>query len=424
MKISGSEGKKLRGILKPPPDKSITHRALILGSISEKGMKIKNPLFAGDTLSTIDCLRKLGKVIKMEEGEIIIESKKLREPEGILYCGNSGTTARLLAGLLSGHDFLSILDGDESLKNRPMGRIVEPLRRMGAKIFARKNDSLLPMAIKGGNLRGIDFELLIPSAQVKSSIIIASLFADGRSVIKERVKSRDHLERMLKWMGVNIEVEDKVIKIEGNSMIEGGEINVPGDISSASFFICGAILIKDSHIIIENVGLNPTRAGILNVLKKMGAKIEFLELREENNEIVGTIEVKYSHLKGVEVEEDKIPSLIDEIPILALVATQADGITKIRGAGELRFKESDRIKTITFNLREMGGKIEEIEDGIVVEGPTPLKGAKVKSFRDHRIAMTLSIASLIAKGETYIEGFECVEISYPDFLKDLFSLYL
>lgn len=422
MRISGSEFKKLVGRLKPPPDKSITHRALILGSISENGMRIKNPLLAKDTLSTMDCLKKLGKDIRIEEREIIIEPGKLEEPEDILYCGNSGTTARLLAGLLSGHDFLSILDGDNSLKNRPMGRIVEPLRKMGAIIYARNRDSFLPMVVKGGNLKGINFELSIPSAQVKSAIILSSLFAAGETVIEERVKTRDHLERMLKWTGVNLEVEDKTIRIKGKSKISGSEIGVPGDISSASFFICGAILMKDSRIIIENVGLNPTRTGILNVLKRMGARIEVLDMREQFNEETGEIEVKYSQLKGVEIEGDDIPSMIDEIPIISLIATQAEGITKIKGAEELRFKETDRIKAISYNLREMGAKIEEVKDGVIIEGPTPLKGGKVKSFGDHRIAMTLFMASLIAKGETYIEEFDCVDISYPNFLKDIFSL--
>ncbi len=422
MRISGSECRKLVGRLNPPPDKSITHRALIVGSISEDGMRIKNPLLAKDTFSTIDCLKKLGKDIKMEEGKIIIEPGNLRESEDILYCGNSGTTARLLAGLLSGHNFLSILNGDNSLKNRPMGRIVEPLRKMGAIIYARNKDSFLPMMVKGGNLRGIYYELSIPSAQVKSAIILSSLFADGETVIKERVKSRDHLERMLKWMGVNLEVEDQTIRIKGNSKISGGEMSVPGDISSASFFICGAILIKGSQIIIENVGLNPARTGILNVLKKMGARIEILDISEQFNEETGDLKIKYSPLKGIKIEGDEIPFMIDEIPIISLIATQAEGITKIKGAEELRFKETDRIKAISYNLREMGAKIEEIKDGFVIEGPTPLKGGKVKSFGDHRIAMTLFIASLIAKGETYIEGFDCVDISYPNFLKDFFSL--
>jgi 3-phosphoshikimate 1-carboxyvinyltransferase len=419
MRISGADFKKLSGKLNPPPDKSITHRALIVGSISKKGFKIKNPLLSKDTLSTMDCLRKLGKVIKIDGNEISIEPGELIEPREILYCGNSGTTARLLPGILSGYDFLSILDGDPSLKNRPMRRIVEPLRRMGAKIYARDKDSFLPLVVRGGNLKGINFDLSIPSAQVKSAVILSSLFAEGETVIREPIKSRDHLERMLNFLGVSLEIEKEMIRIKGKMKVDGGEIVVPGDISSASFFIGAGVIIKNSHIFIKNVGLNPTRTGILKILKKMGAKIEILEVRSKCNEEVGELEVKYSNLKGIEIDEKEIPSIIDEIPIISLIATQAEGITKIRGAKELRYKESDRIKAISESLRKMGAKIEELEDGIIVEGPTQLKGAVVDSFGDHRIAMTLAIASIVAKGESYIKNFDCVDISYPEFLRDL-----
>ncbi len=422
MKMPNFDCKKLEGRLKPPPDKSITHRALIIGSISEKGVKIQNPLFSGDTISTMNCLLRLGKEIERKENGIGIKSGKFKEPEEILYCGNSGTTARLLSGLLSGQNFFSVLDGDASLRRRPMGRVVEPLRRMGATIYARERDSLLPMAIKGGNLRGVTHELKVPSAQVKSAIILSAIFADGETVIKENLKSRDHTERMLKWLGADIRVEDKIIKIKGGSKISGGEIIVPGDISSASFFICGAILIKGSKILIENVGLNPTRTGILEILKRMGANIKILDLRNQCNEEIGEIEVKYSQLKGIEIEEDEIPSIIDEIPLISLLATQAAGTTKIKGAKELRYKESDRIHAICNSLSKMGARIEETEDGIIVEGPSQLKGAKVSSYGDHRIAMTLLIASLIAKGETIIDDLSCIEISYPNFMNDLFSL--
>jgi 3-phosphoshikimate 1-carboxyvinyltransferase len=422
MKIPNFDFERIEGRLKPPPDKSITHRALIIGSISEKTIIIRNPLLSGDTISTMNCLLKLGKEIEKKGKEIEIKPGKIKEPEEILYCGNSGTTARLLSGLLSGHDFFSVLDGDSSLRKRPMGRIVEPLREMGAIIHARGKDSVLPMAIKGGNLRGINYELKIPSAQVKSAIILSAIFADGETVIKENLKSRDHTERMLKWLGADITVEDKMIKIEGGSKISDGEITVPGDISSASFFICGATLVKGSKIVIENVGLNPTRTGILEILKRMGASIKILDLRKQCNEEIGEIEAKYSQLKGIEIEEHEIPFIIDEIPLISLLATQAEGITNIKGAKELRYKESDRIHALCDSLSKMGSKIEETEDGIVVEGPSLLRGAKVSSYGDHRIAMTLLIASLIAKGETIIDDLDCIKISYPNFINDLFSL--
>lgn len=422
MRMSWGNFKRLKGVITPPPDKSITHRALILGAISKEGIRIRNPLLARDTLSTIHCLLKLGASVERRDGEILIKGGELRESKKILFCGNSGTTARLLAGVLSGHDFFSILDGDISLKKRPMGRIIEPLRKMGATIYGRDNDSHLPIGIKGGNLRGIDFELIVPSAQVKSCILLATLFAEGETSIKEILKSRDHTEKMLIWLGVDMTRVDKTIRMKGNQRPRGGELTVPGDISSASFFICGAILKKDSHITVKNVGLNPTRTGILNVIKRMGGRIETLDMRKENNEEVGDLEVKYSPLKGVDIGDEDIPSLIDELPLISLLATQAEGITRIRGARELRFKESDRIKAISYSLKKMGAKIEELEDGLIIEGPTPLKGEKVRSFGDHRIAMTLSIASLIARGETIIEGFKWVDISFPSFLPTLHSL--
>lgn len=422
MKTPNFDCKKIEGRLKPPPDKSITHRALIIGSISEKGIKIRNPLLSKDTISTINCLLKLGKTIEKRENKIIIKPGKFKEPEEILYCGNSGTTARLLSGLLSGQDFFSVLDGDNSLRKRPMRRVIEPLRKMGAIIYARERDSILPMAIKGGNLRGITYELKIPSAQLKSAIILSAIFADGQTVIKENLRSRDHTERMLKWLGADVKVEDKIIKIKGRSKISDGEIAIPGDISSASFFICGATLIKGSNLVIENVGLNPTRTGILEVLKRMGAHIKTLDLSSQCNEEIGEIEVRYSQLNGIEIGGDEIPSIIDEIPLISLLATQADGTTKIKGAKELRYKESDRIHAICDSLSKMGAKIEENEDGIIIEGPSPLRGARVSSYGDHRIAMTLLIASLIANGETIIDDLRCIEISYPNFMKDLFSL--
>ncbi|MBC7362170.1 MAG: 3-phosphoshikimate 1-carboxyvinyltransferase [Candidatus Aminicenantes bacterium] len=417
-----SKGQKLTGEIIPPPDKSITHRALMVGAISRKGVRIKNPLISGDTLSTVDCLRKLGKSLTMNPKEIIIKPGQLKEPRDILYCGNSGTTARLLSGILSGQKFFSVIDGDDSLKRRPMKRVVEPLRRMGAIIFGRENDSLLPISIKGNELHGHEFELTVPSAQVKSAVILAALLAEGKTTIKEKIKSRDHLERMLEWFGVNLEVQGNIITVDGSSQIEGGEITVPGDISSAAFLIGAAVLVPGSHIVVREVGYNPTRTGFIRVLQRMGAKISVLKMKEQAKEEVADLEIKSSSLKATEVTKEEIPSLIDEIPLIALLATQAEGVTRITGASELRHKESDRIKAMCENLKKMGAKIEELRDGIIIEGPTLLRGNQVSSFGDHRIAMTFAVASLITRGETWIEGFDSVQISYPEFIRDLSTL--
>lgn len=422
MKMPFSNGQKLTGEIIPPPDKSITHRALMVGAISRKGLRIKNPLISGDTLSTVDCLRKLGKSLTMNPKEIIIKPGELKEPRDILYCGNSGTTARLLSGLLSGQKFFSVIDGDDSLKRRPMKRVVEPLRRMGAIIFGRENDSFLPISIKGNELHGHEFELSVPSAQVKSAVILAALLAEGKTTIKEKIKSRDHLERMLEWFGVNLEVQGNIITVDGSSQIEGGEITVPGDISSASFLIGAAVLVPGSHIVVREVGYNPTRTGFIRVLQRMGAKISVLKIKEQAKEEVADLEIKSSSLKATEVTKEEIPSLVDEIPLIALLATQAEGVTRITGASELRHKESDRIKAMCENLKKMGAKIEELRDGIIIEGPTLLRGNQVDSFGDHRIAMTFAVASLISQGETWIEGFNSVQISYPEFIRDLSTL--
>lgn len=422
MKIPVFRGNGLSGEIVPPPDKSITHRALLVGAISRKGIRIVNPLVAGDTYSTIDCLHKLGKNLVLNPGEIIIEPGPIVEAGEILYCGNSGTTARLLSGILSAQNFFSVIDGDDSLKQRPMKRVVEPLRKMGAKIFGRAGDSLLPLSIKGGPLQGLVFELDVPSAQVKSAIILAALSAEGTTVVKEKIKARDHLEKMLRWLGVDLKIQDKTITVEGKSQVEGGEIAVPGDFSSAAFLISAAILVPGSRVIIKDVGFNPTRIGFIKVLERMGAKLSVLNLKSQGLEEVADLEVRSGPLKATEITEEEIPSLIDEIPLLALLSTQAEGITRITGAGELRHKETDRIRAMGENLRKMGARVEEPENGLVIEGPTPLEGNQLISYGDHRIAMTLSIASVIARGETYIDGFESIKISYPNFLKDLSSL--
>lgn len=421
MKIQGFKG-RMEGIIAPPPDKSITHRALIIGSMARGVTRVINPLLCRDTLSTIHCLEEVGCNLEKREGGILVHPSKMRKPEKILNCGNSGTTARLLAGVLSSREFTSILDGDESLRRRPMRRVVAPLKMMGAIIEGKEKNSFLPIIIKGNPLRAISYELEIPSAQVKSAIILAALMADGETRIKEMHPSRDHTERMLQWMGGNLVLEKDLISVKGSSLPEGGEIIVPGDISSASFFIAGATLVKNSQIVIENTGLNLKRTGFLRVLQRMGGRCEILRIERRCNEDLGDVLVCPSSLEAIEIGKEEIPSLIDEIPLIVLLATQAEGMTKISGAMELRFKESDRIRAISDGLRKMGGKIEELEDGLIIEGPTLLRGAKVRSYGDHRIAMTLFIAGLIAGGETDIDEFDCVDVSYPDFLKDWTSL--
>lgn len=419
MNMQVSKVGKIKGRYLPPPDKSITHRAVMVGALAVRGFKVRNPLISDDILSTVRCLRLLGKSIEVDGKEIKIEAGGFKEPEEILDCGNSGTTARLLAGILAGQPFLSILYGDSSLRRRPMGRVVEPLVAMGAHVSGREGGNLLPLTVKGGELHGIDFQMPVASAQVKSAVILAGMKAQGMTMVRESISSRDHLERMLSWLGTGIIREKGVIKIPGNMIIEGGEISVCGDFSSAAFFIAAALLIPGSELIIENVNLNPTRTGMLDVVKRMGGKVEILDVKNNCGEEVGTLRVRYSILKSTEIRGNEIPLLIDEVPLIILLATQAEGTTLISGARELRYKETDRLKAMALNLREMGARIEEKEDGMIITGPVQLRPARLKSFGDHRIAMTMAVASgLVASGYSEIEDFQCVSISYPDFLSD------
>ncbi|MGC9056419.1 MAG: 3-phosphoshikimate 1-carboxyvinyltransferase [Candidatus Saccharicenans sp.] len=407
--------KRIEGEIIPPSDKSITHRAILVGSLANKGFRIKRALISADILSTVNCLRSLGKDIRIEGCEIHIIKGNLREASGILDCGNSGTTARLLAGLLAAQPFYSVLDGDDSLRRRPMKRIVEPLRLMGAQIFGRQDDSFLPLSLRGGYLHGVDYELPVASSQVKSALILAGLLAEGTTIIREKIKTRDHLERMLQYLGVELNCENNSIRVRPQEKVDSGEITVPGDISSAAFLISAAVMLPNSHLVIRRVNFNPTRIGFIKVLDKMGARLSILSLENKFNEEIADLEVKTSELKAVEIEASDIPSLVDEIPLIALLATQAHGLTKITGAKELRYKECDRLHAIWVNLKRMGAKVVELEDGLVIEGPTKLKGAKVESFNDHRIAMTMAVAATVAGGEVWIDQDDCLKISYPYF---------
>ena len=411
----------LKGEITPPPDKSISHRAVIFASLAKGESRIKNFLWAKDPISSLNAMKSLGVKIEVNDiKEIIVQGEglqSLKEPEDVIDCGNSGTTIRLLSGILAGQPFLSILSGDESLRQRPMKRIIEPLRQMGVEICSRAENRFPPVVIRGGNLKGISYEMPIASAQVKSAILLAGLLAKGDTTVKEPHKSRDHTEKMLKSMGVELYITNNTIKISQPSQeLKAFDIAIPNDFSSAAFFIGGACLVPDSEVIIKNVCLNETRTGFLEVLRSMGAKIEIFNLKEQAGEPVGDILVKKSSgLKGVTVQGEIIPRLIDEFPILCIIATQAEGLTVIRDAKDLRAKESDRIKAMVTELSKMGVPIKEFEDGVEIKGPCKLKGTEVYSYKDHRIAMALSIAGLISEGKTTIIDADCVDISFPEF---------
>lgn len=416
--------KKIIGEIEVAADKSISHRALMISAIAEGTSRIKNFLKADDCISTMNCLKKLGVDIAEKAGEIIVKGHglKLKKPSDVLDAGNSGTTVRLLSGILAGQNFATKIIGDESLSKRPMKRIIEPLEKMGAKI--KSNNGYLPIEIEGGNLKPINYESKISSAQVKSCILFAGLYANGITSFTEPEKSRDHTERMLKSFGAKIEVNKNTVSIKGIAKLHSSDVFIPGDISSAAFFMVATTIVKNSELKIKNVGVNPTRTGIIDVLKRMGAKIEIENKREIAGELIANIVVKSAALKSTNIERSEIPLLIDEIPIIAVAATQAEGITKITGAKELRVKETDRLKAISSELKKMGADIQELEDGLIIKGPTKLKGAKVDSYKDHRIAMSLAIASLVAEGSMEIKNRDCVNISFPKFFEILKKINL
>ncbi len=428
--------RSLRGTLRVPADKSISHRAIILSALADGDTRIENFLSSETTRATVDCLRALGAELEeLNSATLVVHGHgldSLREPPDILFCKGSGTTIRLLAGLCAGQNFLSILDGTPALKRRPMGRIVEPLRAMGATVSGRDHDRLPPLVIRGGNLHGIDYTLPVPSAQVKSAVLLAGLFADGPTTIHEPAPSRDHTERMLRAFGVKVETPAestiRVYPADGGRRTKDElpitnyqlrttnyEILIPNDLSSAAFFIVAALLVSGSEICLERVGLNPTRTGLLDALTRMGATIQIENAREENGEPVGDLIVRAAELTGSEVRGAEVPRMIDEFPIFAIAATQARGETRVCEAAELRVKESDRIASLTDELQKMGAQVEPHADGFTIAGPTRLHGARVNAHNDHRLAMSLAVAGLIAEGETIIEDWECVADSFPNF---------
>ncbi len=418
-------GSKLSGSIEVPGDKSISHRALILGAMCPGKVLITNLSSAADCTANANCLKSLGiEIEKQSVSEMIIKGGGLRgfkEPSDILDAHNSGTTVRLLSGLLAAQPFHTVITGDDSLRKRPMKRIIDPLMQMGARITGRENNSMLPMSIIGGEIKSIEYTPPMASAQVKSAVLIAGLYGDAKTIVYEKLQTRDHTERMMEYLGCDIGFSPQKV-ILGNGKMEPRDITVAGDISSAAFFIVAGVLAKDSRLEIKNVGINPTRTGCLKTLIDMGAEIEIEEIGLKSGEPIGNVKVRSSGLKSINIGTDRIPGMVDEIPILALAATQADGKTVISGARELRFKESDRLHGIASQLKCMGASIEEKPDGLEIEGPTPLTGAEVESFGDHRLAMTLAVAGMLANGETLIRNADCASVSFPEFFEMLDSL--
>jgi 3-phosphoshikimate 1-carboxyvinyltransferase len=418
-RIELNRARAFKGEFFPPPDKSISHRSVIFSSLAKGTSTVRNFLRAEDTFSTMNAFRSLGIEIIDDGSTLTIHGKGihgLSEPGDVIDCGNSGTTIRLLSGVLSGNPFFSVLTGDSSLRTRPMGRVIKPLSLMGARIIARDDNRYPPLAIRGGNLSAVRYIMPVASAQVKSSLILAGLYAEGDTEIVEPIQSRNHSEKMLPAFGADIEVKGLRITVRGGRELGALDTVVPGDFSSAAFFIVAALLIPGAEITVRNVGINPTRTGLLEVLKKMGASIEVSNIHDVSGEPVADIHCRgRSELKAVPVTAEMVPSLIDEFPILCVAAALAEGTTTIKGAEELRVKESDRIKTITAELRRMGVEIEEYPDGLSIKGTESLHGAEVESHGDHRIAMSMAVAALVAEGRTLINGASAVDISFPGF---------
>ena len=407
--------KGLKGSVTIPSDKSISHRAVIFSSLAKGTSTINNFSKGADPLSSLDVVKSLGVDAEFnDENTLIINSSgRLEKPDKILDCGNSGTTMRMMAGILAGQNFNSVLTGDASLSKRPMKRIIEPLSLMGANINSEEGHA--PLEIEGSGLLGIDYTSKLASAQVKSCLLLAGLFADGLTRFEEPYLSRNHTEIMLKHMGADIEISGLKVSIK-RSQLKPLKIDVCGDISSAAFFIAAALIVPKSDIILKNVGLNPTRTGIIDAVKLMGADIEVIDSYVHSGEIAGDIRVKYSKLKGCVIEKALIPRLIDELPVIAVIATQAEGETIVKNAEDLRNKESDRIKSIVCELSKVGADIKETPDGFKISGKTKLNGGTlVEGYHDHRLAMSLYVAGLVCENPVSINGFEWADISFPEF---------
>jgi len=444
--IELSSVKGLKGEITIPGDKSISHRGIMLGSIAHGVTQLNNFLEGADCLATIDCFRKMGIEIKREKSQVLVDGKGLyglSSPKDTLQVGNSGTTARLMAGILAGQSFESIISGDESLNSRPMGRIIEPLTLMNAHISSVLGNRCAPLKLAPSNLRGIHFTSPVASAQVKSCILLAGLYAKGETSVTEPFLSRNHTELMLKEFGANIrttwskasnstpssspcteepmnnECHRPTATLLPGEALYGQEIIVPGDISSATFFIAAGLMVPHSEILIKNVGVNPTRSGIIQVCQEMGGKLTLENERIQCGEPVADILVKSSTLKGITIEGEIIPTLIDEIPMIAVMSAMAEGETIIKDAAELKVKETDRIQAVVHNLKNMGADILPTDDGMMIHGGKTLYGASIETYFDHRIAMAFSIAALVASGNTKILDSHCVDVSYPNFYETL-----
>ena len=420
----------LKGEVQIPGDKSISHRAVMLGSIARGTTEISHFLSGADCLSTIHCFQKMGIEIEQSKDLVLVHGRGLRglkAPRGILDTGNSGTTTRLICGILSGQNFSSVLSGDDSLNSRPMKRIMDPLNQMGARITSIQDNNCAPLRIEPGTLHGIRYVSPVASAQVKSSVLLAGLYADSPVSVTEPVLSRNHTELMLGSFGADISSElhadgSATASVSPCAELYGQKIQVPGDISSAAYFIAAGLLVPGSRLLVKNVGINPTRAGFLEICRKMGADIGYLNRQSQGGEETADLLVTPKPLTGTVIEGAVIPSLIDEIPILAVMAAFAEGTTVIRDAAELKVKETNRIQTVTENLLAMGAEIIPTEDGMIIHGTGALKGTQIQSHLDHRIAMAFSVAALAAEGTTTILDSQCVDVSYPGFFAQLMDL--
>lgn len=422
MQVAISARGPLRGTVRVPSDKSISHRSVIFGALAEGKTRVSSLLRADDVHSSMDCMRGMG--VQIEDRGEVIEIKGrglfgLQEPVDVLNCGNSGTTIRLLSGLMAGQKFLSILTGDGSLRRRPMARVINPLRLMGAGIDARGDGNYAPLVVRGGGLKSIEYTMPVASAQVKSALLLAGLFSEGGIEVIEPQATRDHTERMLRAMGAGLTQGGGRISLRPGEVLAPMEITVPGDISSAAFFLVAASVVPGSEVLLPGVGVNPTRAGIVSALREMGANIQVLNQREEGGEPVGDLLVTSAPLTGITLDADIIPSLIDELPVLAVAMAVAEGESRVNGASELRVKETDRIKAVCTNLAALGVDITETPDGFIIRGGQGFAGGTVESFGDHRIAMAMGVAGLTSRKEITVRESEAVSISYPGFWDDL-----
>ena len=415
---------KLHGKLTIPGDKSISHRAVMFGALAQGTTRITHFLEGADCLSTISCFQAMGIHIQKNEDEVLVEGKGLhglQAPLDILDVGNSGTTTRLISGILAGQDFTSRLTGDASICQRPMGRIITPLSLMGAQITSQNQNGCAPLTIQGGHLHGIHYQSPVASAQVKSCVLLAGMYADAPTSVTEPVLSRNHTELMLNYFGAQVTSKGTTAAILPQPDLKARDITVPGDISSAAYFIAAGLLVPGSEILLCNVGINPTRDGLLRVCQAMGGDITLLNVRNDG-EPTADLLIRSSSLHGTEIKGEIIPTLIDEIPMIAVMAAFAEGTTVIRDAAELKVKESDRIQVMTDNLTRMGADVEALPDGMIIHGGKPLHGATIDSHKDHRIAMSFAVAGGICEGSLTITDGECVNISYPEFYTDLYSL--